>query len=104
MAFKGTTVLPSALRSRTVGRQLTEEMGFGHNARQQIPAVLSSPLQTIPGGKEEDKVPLLPETAQGRGSEAASVALLAWEAAYKQGGSDAALDIAYRWDQPHLIG
>lgn len=80
-----------------------EEVRFGHNARQQISAALSSPLQTIPGGKEEDKAPLLPETAQGRGPEAALVAVLAWEAAYKQGGSNATLGIAYRWDQPHLI-
>lgn len=80
-----------------------EGVRFGHNARQQISAALSSPLQTIPGGKKEDKAPLLPETAQGRGPEAASVAVLAWEAAYKQGGSNATLGIAYLWDQPHLI-
>lgn len=80
-----------------------EEVRFGHSARQQMSVVLSSPLQTIPGGKEEDKTPLLPETAQGRGPEAASVDLLAWEAAHKQGGSDATLGVAYQWDQPHLI-
>lgn len=62
-------------------------------------AVLFLPLQTIPGCREEDKAPLLPETAQGRGPEAASVDILAWEEAHKQGGSDATLSVAYQWDQ-----
>lgn len=64
--------LPSVPRSRILGGRVfsshtpsSQEVRFGHRARQHMSALFSIPLKTIPGGRGEVKAPLLPGHSPG---------------------------------------
>lgn len=99
---------PLSLRAELLGGRVfsshtlsSQEVRFGHRARQHMSALFSVPLKTIPGGRREVKAPLLPGHSPGavtRGSTSrpqpwhplcSRSVPLAWEAAHRQGGSDA---------------